>query len=320
MLPQFSEIIGSGQRTRPSLPVRVMQSRLWNVVLAMLVLIGAAIALYPSGADWLSIISHSRTLQVYQSAVQSKNDAEQLRDLRLATRYNESLGPNTVLDPFAGTSEGGSDGNAISETGDSSSARQYDSLLNPAGDGVMATIVVPKIGLDLPIYHGTTEETLARGIGHLYGTSLPVGGKGTHAVLTGHNGYALSQLFSNIHKLVKGDTFQIHVEGETLTYQVDQIQIVEPDDMSSLQRVSGKDYVTLVTCTPTGVNSHRLLVRGVRVDTAGVANASLNENLSADRVVIPFPWWAVWLGSALTAAVWIVAGPTITVPARHRRL
>ncbi|MFT8356532.1 MAG: class C sortase [Bifidobacterium aquikefiri] len=321
MALQFPEIIEAERAARLPLLVRVMQSRLWNITLAILICVGAAIALYPSGADWISAIGHAQTLQVYQSAVRSKNQVEQAQALQQATIYNDSLGPNTVLDPFAGTADGNSQGNGSqAQPSTAAASEKYNSLLDPAGDGVMATIVIAKIGLDLPIYHGTTEETLARGIGHLYGTSLPVGGEGTHAVLTGHNGYALSQLFSNVHKLVLGDTFQIHVEGETLSYKVDQIKVVLPNDMSSLQKVKGKDYVTLVTCTPTGVNSHRLLVRGVRVASSRVVDAGAHESdASEDKVVVPFPWWAVWLAAAVTAAVWVVAGPAISTPARHRR-
>lgn len=140
----------------------------------------------------------------------------------------------------------------------------YADLLNTDGDGLMGYIDIPKIGVNLPIFHGTTPEVLAAGVGHLQPTSLPVGGKGTHAVLSAHTGVAGRKLFTDLDQLVKGDTFYIHVLNKVLAYRVDDIRIVLPDDVSSLAIDSAKDKVTLVTCTPYGVNDHRLLVTGLR--------------------------------------------------------
>ena len=173
MTSQFAQIINNPAPGGRNMFASLVQSRLWNLALALVILIGSMIALYPSTADWFSTIGHVQTLRVYQSAVQSKNQTEQVQALLAATQYNDSLGPNTVLDPFAEST--GNSAIAATETNESA-AKAYDTLLNPAGDGVMATIVIPSIGLDLPIYHGTEDDTLARGIGHLYGTSLPVGG------------------------------------------------------------------------------------------------------------------------------------------------
>ncbi len=141
----------------------------------------------------------------------------------------------------------------------------YSDLLNLSGDGIMGVLEIPKIDVTLPIYHGTDNTTLSKGIGHLYGTSLPVGGKGTHAALSGHSGMAGQRMLSDLDQLVIGDCFTLRVLGKNLTYQADQIKIVLPENVSDLAIDPEKDYVTLVTCTPYGVNTHRLLVRGVRV-------------------------------------------------------
>ena len=141
----------------------------------------------------------------------------------------------------------------------------YSDLLNLSGDGIMGVLEIPKIDVTLPIYHGTDNTTLSKGIGHLYGTSLPVGGKGTHAALSGHSGMAGQRMLSDLDQLVIGDCFTLRVLGKNLTYQADQIKIVLPEDVSDLAIDPEKDYVTLVTCTPYGVNTHRLLVRGIRV-------------------------------------------------------
>ena len=144
----------------------------------------------------------------------------------------------------------------------------YTNLLNLSGDGIMGVLEIPKIDVTLPIYHGTDNTTLSKGIGHLYGTSLPVGGKGTHAALSGHSGMAGQRMLSDLDQLVIGDCFTLRVLGKNLTYQADQIKIVLPENVSDLAIDPEKDYVTLVTCTPYGVNTHRLLVRGVRVAEA----------------------------------------------------
>ena len=139
----------------------------------------------------------------------------------------------------------------------------YLEVLNT--DGIMGRLTIPKIGVDLPIYHGSSEESLQKGVGHIESTSLPIGGEYRHAVLTGHRGLPNAELFTRLDELTVGDTFYIHVLDRTLAYQVDQITTVEPDEMETLRAVPGEDYVTLVTCTPYGVNTHRLLVRGTRV-------------------------------------------------------
>ena len=290
---------------------RMFLLRLQAALIAAFIIVGTCIFVYPATADWFSSINHTGVLRVYEHTVNGKTAKDREQALSEARAYNASLGRNTLEDPFTNDGKG-------RDKVPTSEAKRYLSLLNPGDDGVMAEISIPTIGVDLPIYHGTAEQTLANGIGHLYGTALPVGGSGTHAVLTGHSGYAQSKLFTDVDKLNKGDTFDIHVEGQTLRYQVDQITTVLPDDLSALQTVPGKDYVSLVTCTPIGVNSHRLLVRGVRVPSSPAANTQ-QPSLSANTGVA-FPWWALALLVALAVGWWIVANCEPPVARKHIRV
>jgi sortase A len=233
-----------------------------------------------------------------------------------AKRHNQSLPPGPFRDPYAVTDS--TDPAAVA-----SAMSAYNSLL--AGDpaGVMASIQIPSIGVNLPIYHGVDSDTLERGVGHMPQTSLPVGGSGTHAVLVAHTGVANAPLFSNLDKVKLGDTFSIQVMGELLYYQVDQILVVLPDDLDALQLVPGQDYVTLVTCTPKWVNSHRLLVRGTRIDPPASATALASDMGSPRFTALPaiagpgFPWWSVViLGGAVIA---VVVCRVVLTPVKRRR-
>lgn len=188
-----------------------------------------------------------------------------------AVEYNENLLGNIVADPF----------NAAASSQATNS--DYQTQLSVGGE-IMATLEVPAIDLKLPIYHGTSDEVLKKGAGHLPQTSLPVGGESTHAVITGHTGMPAAKLFSDLNKMQVGDRFYIYVLGKTLTYKVDKIYVIEPDDTKSLRVYEGKDYVTLITCTPFGVNSHRLLVRGIRITDDKNADADIPESTTPKRV------------------------------------
>lgn len=196
---------------------------------------------YPLASELLAKKYHSDVKSVYTATV---DDAE---IAMLQTERQAAIDYNTML--YAGTAHG--------------EIRMYDDLLRIGG--IMGTIQIPKIGVSLPIQHGTEAVTLEHSVGHLIGSSLPVGGKNTHAVLTGHSGLATDKLFSDLHQMEEGDMFFLEVLGETLAYEVDQITTVTPGDTSKLQIVENTDHVTLITCTPIGVNTHRLLVRGERV-------------------------------------------------------
>ena len=203
--------------------------------------------LYPLVGELLSERYHSDVETTYTAAIADADDAELTAQRQAAEQYNAML---------SGTA-------AITEGGASAPPLPYAEQLTVGG--VMAYVDIPKINVYLPVQHGTDAETLERAVGHVVGTSLPVGGSSTHAVLSAHSGMASSKLFSDIDQLTAGDTFYIHVLGEVLAYKVDAIHTVLPTDTSLLQIENGKDYVTLVTCTPFGVNTHRLLVRGYRV-------------------------------------------------------
>ena len=208
--------------------------------------VALGLLLYPLVGELLSKKYHSDVETTYAAAIENTDDAELTAQRQAAQQYNAMLANAT-----------------ISEGGASAPPLAYAEQLTVGG--VMAYVDIPQIGVYLPVQHGTGAETLEKSVGHVVGTSLPVGGSSTHAVLSAHSGMASSKLFSDIDQLEKGDVFYIHVLGEVLAYEVDSINTVLPTDTSLLQIEAGKDLVTLVTCTPFGVNTHRLLVRGHRV-------------------------------------------------------
>lgn len=213
---------------------------------------GCALLAYPKMSQWLNNLRQSEVIADYSSAVDGLDDSEAQRELKRAKDYNDQLTENIGLtDPFE---------NKLDEND------QYSTLLNFTAEGVMGYIEIPKINVLLPIYHGVSAGVLSKGIGHLPETSLPVGGESTHCVLAGHSGMSNARLFTDLPKLENGDVFYLHIYNKTLTYTVDQVKKVLPTDTSDLQIVDGEDYVTLVTCVPIAVNSHRLLVRGTRTE------------------------------------------------------
>lgn len=221
-----------------------------KIAIGILFLLGAAILLYPTVSDYVNSLHQAEVVENYSDEVKSMEQEKLEQELARARDYNANLARTIVIDPFT-------------ETLDEELTKAYLEIANVGGQ--MGVIKIPRINVELPIYHGTGADVLQKGVGHLKNTSLPVGGEGTHAVLSGHRGLPSAKLFTDLDELEKGDRFYIEVLGETLAYEVDQILVVEPDQTESLQMVDGEDYVTLVTCTPYAVNSHRLLVRGTRV-------------------------------------------------------
>lgn len=219
----------------------------WRLLAVACVLLALGLLLYPLMGELVSEKYHSDVEAVYTAAIADTDNVELAEQRRAAEAYNALLRGEA----------------AVSTGGASVPTVDYAEQLTVGG--AMCTIDIPKIGVYLPVRHGTGVETLERAVGHVVGTSLPVGGAGTHAVLSAHSGMASAKLFSDIDQLVKGDVFYIHVLGEVLAYEVDQIATVLPSDTSLLQIEEDKDYVTLITCMPFGVNTHRLLVRGHRV-------------------------------------------------------
>ena len=225
-----------------------------TVILILVFFLGLSLVLYPSVSDYWNSLHQSRAIATYAEEV-SNLDTDRYEQLWAeAVDYNRTLRDreNAFL---------------LSEI----QKAAYDSLLNVGGNGVMGYIEIPTIGVSLPVYHGTDEGVLQIAVGHIEWTSLPVGGESSHCVISGHRGLPSAKLFTNLDKLVVGDTFLFRVLDETLTYEVDQILIVEPQEVSALTIREGEDLCTLVTCTPYGINTHRLLVRGHRVENAETA-------------------------------------------------
>lgn len=225
--------------------------------------VALGLLLYPLVGELLSEKYHSDVETSYTAAIEDTDDAELTAQREAAEQYNAML---------SGTA-------SISEGEASASPLPYAEQLTVGG--VMCYIDIPKINVYLPVQHGTDADTLEKSVGHVVGTSLPVGGSSTHAVLSAHSGMASSKLFSDIDQLAEGDVFYIHVLGDTLAYKVDSINTVLPTDTRLLQIEDGKDYVTLVTCTPFGVNTHRLLVRGHRVPYLPEQEATAAEETRA---------------------------------------
>ena len=233
-----------------------MKNRKSTIVLSLVFLIGLSLLLYPTASDWWNSFHQSHAIASYAEAVAEMDDVSYEQAWAQAQAYNETLRSNNRR--YQPTEE---------ET------EQYENLLNISGNGIMGYIEIPAIGVSLPIYHGTEDTVLQIAIGHIEGSSLPVGGPGTHCVVSGHRGLPSAKLFTDLDKLTEGDTFMLRVLDEVLTYEVDQIHIVEPHEVSLLEIEEGRDLCTLVTCTPYGVNSHRLLVRGHRIENQESASS-----------------------------------------------
>lgn len=243
-----------------------MKKHISTLLLIAVFLIGLSLLLYPTLSDYWNSFHQSRAITSYAEQV-SNLDQDEYEELWAdAIRYNATLSER---------------GNAFTLTEEQE--KQYEQLLNLGGTGEIGYIEIPSISVALPIYHGTEDTVLQHAIGHLEWSSLPVGGIGSHCVLSGHRGLPSAKLFTNLDKLAEGDTFILRVLDEVLTYEVDQILIVEPQDVDALQIIDGGDYCTLVTCTPYGINTHRLLVRGHRIDNIEEA---MTVRVTADALQI----------------------------------
>ena len=241
-------------------------------IAALAFLIALGITLYPMISTWYNERHQAEVHIHYQEKVEQVDNTKLIEAKELAVAYNQTILP------------GAQDEDSFSKEALLSASENYGSLLNLAGDGTMGYVEVPTIGVTLPIFHGTNNSTLERGVGHLLGSSLPVGGESTHSVLTAHSGMASQKMFSDLDRLKIGDIFFLDVLGEKLAYQVDQIKTVLPYDTTFLQTEIGNDLCTLVTCTPFGVNTHRLLVRGTRIEYEE-AEVIVEEKLETEEPV-----------------------------------
>lgn len=276
---------------------------------ALALVLGVGSLLYPPTAAWFSQRSQSRVIS--QGSVHPAVDIQQTeREQKLADAraYNDALASGAMLEANVNVPTG--DG-AISTGG-----FDYYSLLNTSVPGMMGRFMYDELDIDLPVYHGTSDETLLKGVGHIEGTSLPVGGIDSRSVLTAHRGLAQATMFTNLDKAELGDTFVVDVHDEVLTYQVVEIEIVEPDETQALLAVPGKDLLTLVTCTPLGINTQRILVTGERIlptPPEDVAAAQAQPTISG------FPWWAVIMSATLAGSVGYVWWSGYPAAPRARR-
>ncbi|MCD8341159.1 MAG: class C sortase [Clostridiales bacterium] len=248
------------------------KGNLSTVILVILLFVGLSVLLYPSVSNWWNSRVQSRAVAVYDEAVAALNEEDYTAYYEAAEAYNEALAE-------IGSASAISDTDLVDE--------DYWDLLDVTGTGVMGYITIEKINVELPIYHGTSSSVLSAGAGHLEGTSLPVGGESTHTVISAHRGLPSALLFTNLDQLEVGDTFTLTILDQVLTYEVDQITIVLPDEIENLYIEEGKDYCTLMTCTPYGINTHRLLVRGVRVANAEATHIRVTaEAYQIDTILV----------------------------------
>ena len=267
-----------------------MKKNLSTILLVAVLIVGVGLLVYPSLSDYWNSFHQTRAIASYSDAVSTMDNADYDRIWSEAEAYNAALAEKA--NPYFFTEE---------------DQKLYEDRLNISGTGVMGYIDIPEIKCTLPIYHGTSHAVLQIAVGHVEGTSLPVGGEGTHCVLSGHRGLPSARLFTDLDQLVAGDLFLLQILDETLTYEVDQIRIVLPTEVSDLTIEKGKDYCTLVTCTPYGVNSHRLLVRGHRVaNEEAVAHVRVTADAIRIDPILVAPAAAVPM--LLLLFIWLMAG------------
>lgn len=266
-----------------------MKKKLGNILLVLILVVGAAIMLYPTFSDYWNSFHQSRAIAGYSDAVANLNAEEYERIWQEAVTYNQNMSHRSGLTLLSNPE-----------------MEEYERQLNVGGNGVMGYIEIPKINVSLPVYHGTSEAVLQVAAGHIESSSLPVGGASTHCIISGHRGLPSAKLFTDLDQMSEGDIFQLKILNETLTYEVDQIRIVLPSELDELGIVRDQDYCTLVTCTPYGINSHRLLIRGKRI-----ANPQAAAHVTADAVqidpVLVAPAAAAPMLLALT--VWLIVNP-----------
>lgn len=260
----------------------------------------AAIGLlvYPDAASWVARIGHNAEISGYVQQIEKTPRAERGRILDAAYAYNDQLQPGPLTDPYTSVDE--------DEAARSELYLAYEQMLRVSGTDTIGLINYPALNIGLPAYHGTTDETISKGIGHMYGTSLPIGGPSTRSVLTAHSGMSHAALFTELPNAQIGDIFWISVLGEDHYYRVEQTETVLPGETESLKIIEGEDWVTLFTCTPIGVNSHRFMVHAVRISDADVPDSFA---VSGDGAELGFPWWAVWFAGGSLAAGLVLFAP-----------
>lgn len=277
-------------------------------VLSFLAAVG--IMVYPAVSSYMNEKYRSEIQTVYEEQVQQKDDTALQEAWEQAVSYNEAITPGAM------------ETDAYSKEAILAASQDYDAMLNITGNGIMGYVEIPKIDVYLPIFHGTGSDSLERGVGHLVGSSLPVGGESAHAVLTGHSGMASQRMFTDLEQLQPGDVFYLHVLDQVLAYQVDEISTVLPYDTSLLGIYSGEDLCTLVTCTPIGVNTHRLLVRGHRIEYE--VAVEVQEEITLQQEAPKSSWreqyyLGLWLGLLILLVIALVITVVILICRLRRR-
>ena len=268
--------------------MRLIRKHFTTILLVLILLTGVSLLLYPTVSDYWNSFHQSQAIASYVEAVAEIDNTDYEKMWQEAVAYNEKLKEKSGR--WTPTDE---------------ELEEYERLLNVSDTGIMGYIEIPKIKVSLPIYHGTDEAILQIAIGHIPGSSLPVGGKGTHCVVSGHRGLPSAKLFTDLDQLEEGDLFMMRILDETLTYEVDQVRIVEPEELSDLEIDEDKDLCTLVTCTPYGINSHRLLVRGHRVENLKEDTIRVTADAQQIDPVMVAPVVAVPLILLLGIGAWI---------------
>lgn len=304
--------------TAQTRPDHTLQARRWQMpwgmlLTVMVMLVGIGLLEYPQLASWFSQYYQSQLIVDVSGEQHEVASPELVSEISRANNYNKLLETGALL--AANTNKPTADANQVSDF-------DYNSLLRATSTGVMARLRIPAIDVDLPVYHGTDDVTLTKGVGHLEGTSLPVGGRSQHSVLTAHRGLPEATLFNDLDRVKIGDRFTIEVFGEVLTYEVFDTRVVEPEDTDTLRAVAGEDLVTLVTCTPLGINTHRYLVTAKRVTPTPIKDL---EQAGTQPTIPGFPWWAVIFALALLLAITLVTmggfarrdGSRATTPESH---
>ena len=228
-----------------------MKRKITTFVVVLILLVGLSLLLYPTVSDYLQTLQHRRIISEYLTQVEELDDTSYQEVLQAAEAYNTELANGSESLVYLPKAK----------------HERYNSLLNVSGNGVMGYIQIKSINVALPIYHGADETVLQVGVGHIEGSSLPVGGETAHCLLSGHRGLPSATLFTHLDRLAEGDIFTLRILREAYTYQIDRIEVVLPEELNTLKMEAGEDYCTLITCTPYGVNTHRLLVRGHRIET-----------------------------------------------------
>lgn len=275
-----------------------------SVALQVAAMLGIGLLVYPDAADWFAAAAHNSEISGYIDQVEQTATGERRSTLDAAYAYNDELTPGPLTDPYLTADQSAEINSPV--------YRAYEQLLRVSGTDTIGTLSYPGVGITLPIYHGTTEASISRGVGHLYGTSMPIGGPSTRSVLTSHSGLPQAKLFTGLLNAKIGDTFWISVLGEDHYYRVESTETVLPGETESLRIIEGQDWVTLFTCAPIGVNSHRFMVHAIRIPDPGTDS---EVPIAGDGLTAGFPWWAVWFAGGSFVVGWILFAP----PRKKRR-